>query len=347
MTLVELLVVIAIVGILIALLLPAIQSARETARRIQCLNNLKQIGLAVSNHEVTTKRFPSGAVSQQYPPEPTHPYTFYRWSALAQLLPYMEQANLRNSLDLTLPLYMPGPGYPFSTPNIPGIAVMVPAFLCPSDIAEQVKDQMGPTNYAMCAGSGSGGGTPFNTDGVFYVNSATTYADITDGTSQTIVASESLLGADTFRDSAGALTGATPERTYKFVLSFASPPNLTDFVCNGSLNYNSTVANGNDPRGFAWCSGEYRSALYNHYYPPNATNCDCVTSVTIDPTPPPARPVLYSAYGWRAARSLHMQGVNIVLADGSGRFINNQVDLIIWQGLSTRGGGETVSNLSP
>ena len=79
---------------------------------------------------------------------------------------------------------MPGPGYPFSAPNQNGIAQMLPMFLCPSDIAEQVKPPLAPTNYVMCAGSGAGGGTPFNTDGVFYANSATTYADITDGSSQ-------------------------------------------------------------------------------------------------------------------------------------------------------------------
>jgi prepilin-type processing-associated H-X9-DG protein len=238
---------------------------------------------------------------------------------------------------------MPGAGNPFSTPNIPGIAITVPEFLCPSDLAEQVKPNMGPTNYVMCAGSGGGGGTPFNTDGVFYVNSTTTYADITDGSSQTIIASESLLGADTLQDSSGAYMGVSPERTYKFVLGFTAKPDLTDAKCSATLLYNSASGSGNDPRGFAWCSGEYRCALYNHYYPPNAKICDCIASVTVDPTPPPAKPVLYSAYGWRAARSMHRGGVNVALADGSGRFVNDQVDFGVWQGLSTRAGGEVIS----
>lgn len=340
MTMVELLVVVAIIGVLMALLLPATQYAREAARRTQCLNNLKQIGAALNNHESTKKYFPAGLVSQQYPADPTHPYTFYRWSALAQLLPFMEQQNVRDLLNTSLPLYMPGPGYPISAPNQFGISQMLPMLLCPSDNGQQVKPGMGSTNYAMCAGSGGGGGTPFSTDGCFYVNSKTRYSDIADGSSQTIIASESLLGTDTPRSGTGAFTDVSPQRTYKFVLSFTSTPALTDAKCNSATLYNSSAGNGNDPRGFAWCSGEYRCASYNHYYPPNAATLDCITSVTVDPTPPPARPILYSAYGWRAARSFHPSGVNVLLADGSSRFVQETIDLSVWKALSTRSGGE-------
>jgi prepilin-type processing-associated H-X9-DG protein len=195
---------------------------------------------------------------------------------------------------------------------------------------------MGPTNFVACAGSGAGGGTPFDTDGVFYVNSATTFAEISDGASNTVAFSESLLGEDTPRDSSGAFTSSSPERSYKFVLSFAGTPELTDVKCRGSLNFNSTASTGNDPRGFAWCSGEYRSASYNHYFGPNSSEYDCIASATTDPTPPPKKPILYSAWGWRAARSAHPGGVNAAWTDGSCRFVEDSIDLAVWQSASTR-----------
>jgi len=332
-TLVELLVVIAIVGILIALLLPAIQSARESARRVQCQNSLKQIGVALANHESAHKRFPSGQVAQAHPTSASHPHTFYRWSALAQLLPYMEQQKLKDLLDLSQPLYMPLPGYPISQVNARGISQILPEFLCPNDEGQRVRSDMGPTNYAVCAGSGAEGGTPFDADGIFYVNSRTTYASITDGTSHTIAASESLIGADTPQN-LGVFSNISPERTYRFVIGFSAVADLTDARCAGTNLYNSVSSSGNDPRGFAWCSGEYRCALYNHYYPPNATILDCITSVVVDPTPPPDR--LYSAFGWRSARSLHPGGVNVLLADGSVRFVEETIDPTLWKNLSTR-----------
>src|SRR5262249_19087781 len=115
--------------------------------------------------------------------------------------------------------------------------------------------------------------------------------------------------------------------------------------CEGTKNFNSSMGNGNDPRGFAWCSGEYRCASYNHYYLPNAGEFDCITSVTVDPTKPPQR--LYSAYGWRAARSAHPGGVNLLLADGSGRFAQETIDLPVWRAWSTRETADGVGNELP
>lgn len=340
-TLVELLVVVAIIGVLVALLLPAVQSSREAARRTQCLNNLRQLGVAVNNHHAAKNKFPTGLESKPYPQDLNHPHTFYRWSSLAQLLPYLENQSVHNLLDLSFPMYMPGPGYPISEPNKAGVAHMLSGFLCPSDLGQRVKEGLGPTNYAACSGSGAGGGTPFDADGLFYVNSSTAFADIADGASNTIAFSESLLGEDTPTDADGAFASAGPERTYKFVLSFTGNPELTDADCLGSMDFNSTAGTGNDPRGFAWCSGEFRCASYNHYYLPNAQEFDCITSVTIDPTPPPAKPRLYAAYGWRTARSNHAGGVNVALADGACRFVRDDVDVEIWRSLSTRAGEET------
>jgi prepilin-type N-terminal cleavage/methylation domain-containing protein len=337
-TLVELLVVIAIIGALVAILLPAIQSAREASRRTQCLNNLKQLGVALHNYASAENHFPPGSVAKTYPAEPNYPQTFYRWSSLAHLLPYMENQSVRDLLDISLPLYMPTGGYPVADRNKAGVAQVLPEFLCASDMGQPVKSQWGPTNYVACAGSGAGGGTPFETDGVFFVNSATTFAKMADGSSHTVAMSESLLGEDTPMDEETGFVGATPERSYKFALGFSAVPDLTEEQCNTVQSYNSTLANSNDPRGFAWCSGEYRCASYNHYYLPNAANFDCITSVTVDPTLPPQK--LYSAYGWRAARSAHPGGINLVFSDGSARFEQGDVDLNVWRAMSTIAGGE-------
>jgi hypothetical protein len=324
--------------VLVALLLPAIQSAREAARRAQCTNNLKQLGIALHHYVSAEKHFPPGLVAKTYADQPNHPQTFYRWSSLAHLLPYMENQSVRDVLDLSLPLYMPGAGYPVAVRNKAGVAQVLPEFLCASDLGQPVKTHWGPTNYVACAGSGVGGGTPFETDGVFYVNSATTFAKLRDGSSHTVVMSESLLGEDTQLDATSGFAGATPQRNYKFTLGFFAVSDLTDARCNGTRNYNSTIGNGNDPRGFAWCSGEYRSASYNHYYTPNAANFDCITSVTVDPTLPPQR--LYSAYGWRAARSNHVGGVNLLMADGSLQFVADEIEANVWRALSTVDGVE-------
>ena len=332
MTLIELLVVVAIIGVMIGLLLPAVQYARESGRRLQCMNNMRQVGLALTNFASSERHFPSAAISKEYPTKPEWPHTFYRWSALAQSLPYLEQENVLDLLDLSIPLYLPG--YVVSERNKAGIATVLPVFLCASDIRQPVQDGFGPTNYAVCAGTGAGGGTPFDTDGMFFVNSATKYADITDGTSHTVMLSESLLGEDT-KTSGGTFVGYTPERSYKFAFSIFGGPELSDFKCNGSANYN-TLTTRNGPRGFAWCSGEYRSATYNHYYAPNSPICDCMNSAATDPTIGVSKPILNSAYGWRSARSWHPGGVNVILADGSGHFVENSVDLIVWRGMSTR-----------
>ena len=337
-TLVELLVVIAIIGVLVGLLLPAIQSARESARRTQCLNNLKQLGVALQNYASAEKQFPPGSVSKTYAPQPNHPQTFYRWSAHAHLLPYLENQSVRDALDLSLPLYLPGAGYPIADRNKTGVAKVLPEFLCPSDLGQPVKSEWGPTNYVACAGSGAGGGTPFETDGVFYVNSATTFAKINDGSSHTAAMSESLLGEDAQLDPTSGFSGVSPERNYKFGLGFSAVSDLTDAKCNSTKTFNSTLGNGNDPRGFAWSSGEYRCALYNHYYTPHAASFDCITSVTVDPSLPPQR--LYSAFGWRTARSKHSGGVNTLFADGSARLLADSISLPVWKNLSTRSGGD-------
>jgi prepilin-type N-terminal cleavage/methylation domain-containing protein/prepilin-type processing-associated H-X9-DG protein len=316
-TLVELLIVIAIIGVLVSLLLPAVQASRAAASRNACANNLRQVGLAAQNHVAARGYFPSGSVAKEFPAQPFTAWTFYRWSALAELTPYLENTAAYNSLNLSVPLY--GADLQVRPENVAGVKIFVREFLCPSDLERAVSENFGPTNYAMCAGSGIGGGTPRDTDGVFFMNSQTTPAKITDGLSKTALISESTLGQP-------QQSNRDPRTDYKFV--FASP--LSDVICGATNQWNMS-----DPRGFAWVNGEFRCGLYNHYMTPNSATFDCMGvqlggGVKLQFTP----------YGWRAARSNHPGGVNVALADGSLRFVGDEVDAVVWTALSTIAGGE-------
>jgi len=312
-TLVELLVVIAIIGILVALLLPAVQAAREAARRMSCGNNIRQIGLALQNHEAAVKHFPPGTVAKRYDDVPSTPWTFYRWSALAMLSPYLENTAAYNALDLTKPLY--NVTFAITPENIAGSQIMVPTFLCPSDDSRRLHPSFGPTNYAMCTGSGTNGGSPANTDGMFFVNSRIRTRDVADGLSNTIAVSESILGA-------AGNSKKDPVNAYRF--TFQTP--ITEFACRISVAWNYA-----DPRGFSWVNGEYRCALYNHYFVPNATSHDCI-GVQMSGGPD----VQYTPWAWRTARSRHVGGVVALRGDGSTFFLNNSIDLAAWRALATR-----------
>jgi hypothetical protein len=317
-SLVELLVVIAIIGALVALLLPAIQSSRGAASRTSCANNLRQIGLAAQNYVSAKKHFPTGSVAKEFPAQPFVAWTLYRWSALAELLPYMENASAYDALDLSVPLY--GANFKVRPENVEAVKTVVAEYLCPADIRQPVSTEFGPTNYAMNAGSGIGGGTPRDTDGVCYMNSQVTPAKIIDGMSKTALASESRLGqpqTGTYHD---------PQTEYKF--AFGSP--LSDTVCAAANQWNMS-----DPRGFAWVNGEFRCALYNHYYLPNSSTPDCMGVQLGGGTQ-----VQFTPYGWRTARSAHPGGVNLINADCSLQFLHDDVDQIIWRGMSTIAGSE-------
>src|SRR5215212_10773555 len=104
-SLIELLVVIGIIGVLVALLIPAIQASRGASIRVQCANNLRQLGVAAHNHESARGYFPAGSVAKEYPGDPNAPWSLFRWSALAMLTPYLENTAVYNRLDLSAPLY--------------------------------------------------------------------------------------------------------------------------------------------------------------------------------------------------------------------------------------------------
>ncbi|HQU42208.1 MAG TPA: DUF1559 domain-containing protein [Pirellulales bacterium] len=195
-TLVELLVVIAIVGILIGLLLPAVQAARESARRTQCVNNLKQLGIACQNYHDAMRRLPPGYLAAgPYVDGETDTTPGWGWAAL--LLPNMEQTTVYQSANFSLPVQHPA--------NARAVQTWVAPYLCPSDIVPDtpyaVPNASGstvalaaPASYAACTGSDAFEVFAATGDGLFYRNSGTRFAEILDGTTFTILAGDRAFG---------------------------------------------------------------------------------------------------------------------------------------------------------
>lgn len=331
-TLVEVLVVVAILAIVVALVLPAVQSVREAGRRTHCTNNLRQLVLAATLHESAHGHFPLGAESRAWPDKPNFPHQYFRWSALAHLAPFHEQEHLLRGLDLSVPLYTDLRPDAIAPQNKPFVALTLSLFLCPSDRGSPISSLFGPTNYATCTGTGMGGGTPFDTDGMFFINSAVRARTVTDGLSKTVAFSESILGAGPTATRDG--TGLDPATAYAFTL--AAP--LSDTLCGSPMFWNYT-----DLRGFSWANGEFRTTLYNHWRLPNDRTIDCI-GVVMNTTD---RSRLYAGYGWRTARSRHPGGIHAAWADGAVRFVEDAVALDVWRAAATRAGGEAPAANGP
>ncbi len=320
--------VIAIIAILIGLLLPAVQKVREAAARIKCQNNLKQLGLAFHNHESTLGYFPAG-YEQKVGKDPmyaTIPPFRFRWSALAKLTPYLEQTAVYNLCDLDNPLYDNSGNVIDSKGNRVAVQTSVPIFLCPSDPLSGSKPDLNfaPTNYAFCVGSGRNcaSRSPSFTavkppDGMFYNGSKTRFADIIDGTSNTAMASETLIGKNDAPSGTAPTDAPTMERTYRW---FQSQTAFTIDNCGPATS----APQYKFDRNTRWADGDAYETLYDHGLPPNSPIMDCIST----------------AANWKAARSKHSGGVNVLRCDGSVKFVANTVDPVVWGDLGSIAGGE-------
>ena len=309
-TLIELLVVIAIIAVLIALLLPAVQAAREAARRMQCTNNLKQIGIACHNYHDVCGALPAAEMV----------YNATSLSALTNLLPFMEQTNVFNSINFSLTYNTPTNNV---LQNVTAQNTKISTFLCPSDLADQHPEFGAQTNYmadmgswiVWMAASGPNAGLR-GPDGAFYGNSATRFADVTDGLSNTAFYSERVLA-----DGNNAIVSPISDVFF----SPAQPTTLDGAVaaCQAIDIYNPASA---FPlfMGAPWINGQHVSLQVT---PPNSRSCGFFTALRA--CMPPS--------------SMHSGGVNLLLGDGSVKFVKNTISLPTWRGLGTRAGGEVLS----
>jgi len=335
-SLIELLVVMGIISLLVGLLLPAVQKVRESAARTRCQNNLKQIGLALHNYHGANNKLPPvfpATLRGTYVNLPVAPY-LYTWSALTQLTPFLEQTAVYDKFDFDSPLY-DYRTYAVSTPNQAAVQIVVPLFLCPSDKGQPARNPngakpMGVVNYVASIGSGTTAGaapygSPWDADGLFRAQQSITFLDVSDGLSNTAAFSESTLGEGAV-STVGPIPG-NPQKLYG-VVGVLSPA-----ACDVS-----TIWNFPQLRGFLWASGEIRCSSYNHYYPPNGPKYDCIANMST-----PGKQQLTSV-GFKAARSNHAGGVNVLMGDGSLRFVTNQVQPSTWTALGTRAGNDNASD---
>ena len=322
-TLVELLVVIAIIGVLIALLLPAVQMAREAARRMSCTNNMKQLGLALHNYHDTFLKFPQynqpGAIAGGS--------AGYAYSIHVKLLPFIEQSALYDRVKtVTQDFYRDG-NHAESTVQ----AMRLSAYVCPSD-SPFPDSRIGNCNYPVSAGSNIGWDIDVaRQNGVFSYRTANGLASITDGTSNTIMVGEHITGDNeegAYRvesDVVRGLSWSAHQSTSQGVISQADV-DAAGAACHASPSSHSSVS------ALRWNRGTFEYAVINTLAPPNWKYPSCMTSTSTTNHG--------SSRGIYAARSRHPGGVNMTLADASVRFVNETVDLQTYHAMGSRNGGE-------
>jgi prepilin-type N-terminal cleavage/methylation domain-containing protein/prepilin-type processing-associated H-X9-DG protein len=356
-TLIELLVVIAIIAVLIALLLPAVQAAREAARRMQCINNLKQIGLALHNYNSSVNTFPMGS-SLNFSPY----YGFggwANWSVHALLLPYMEQSPLYNAANFNLDAGLDDPVTDAINSTV--YLTRIATFLCPSD------GPAGTTNinsYRGSIGTTVVQGVPsLQVSGLFSMSSLrNAYGganptiglnSCTDGTSNTIAFGEAMVGiagrGNSFRGNGISLSSPSTTNFNKdwdgqdVEQKPVSSLNAALAQCNAfwqTMPPGSTWSSGMKERaGWFWSIGDRTLTLFNTVIPPNSQTAPwghCELEGCAGCVPNEAQ--------FDNASSYHPGGANFCLADGSTRFIKSSISMPIYWSLGTRAYGEIISS---
>lgn len=316
-TLIELLVVIAIIAVLIALLVPAVQKVREAAARTQCLNNLRQVGIALHSFEGANKSFPM----------PTYPVgtTGDGWSMHARLLPYIEQENIHRNIRFGL-----------SYAAQPAItAQRVPVYLCPSENNDRPRPDGAITHYPISYGANMGTWMVWNPnggqagDGAFAVNTRVKPTTIPDGTSNTLAFAEVKAFTPYLRDggspsAAGTSPPGSPAALVAYGGSFKTDSGHTEWVDARSHQ-----------TGFTTVFTPNTAVPYSS----GGTNYDIdFTSSREGKT---TNLITYAAV---TARSYHAQSINVLLMDGSARTVDNSITLQTWRSLGTRAGGEPIGD---
>jgi prepilin-type N-terminal cleavage/methylation domain-containing protein/prepilin-type processing-associated H-X9-DG protein len=326
-TLIELLVVLSIISILAGLLLPAVQSAREAARRLRCSANLHQFGIALNSYHEAWNGFPICITNTR---DKAGRWYYGEYAVHTRLLPYLDRRPLYDSINFTIgtaPLnQFGGPLFPNELAVIPANATVfntkIQIFLCPSDFS--IFESTG-TNYRANIGVGPGIMTlvenPDSGNGFFQVLGFTRAADVPDGLSHTSAFSERLLGS-------GSLVDLVPERDF-----WPAPGEM--WTADNSLIACRSVAREGNTSGYAyagrwWFWAGSERTFYNHAQVPNGRIPDCIMHGFI------------SSHGLATARSLHPGGVNVLMGDGSTRFVTEGVAREAWRGLGTRNGSEFV-----
>ena len=343
-TLIELLVVIAIIAVLIALLLPAVQAAREAARRIQCTNNLKQLGLAVANYESSNGALPP-QMSMSFVGATTTVFWKSQWGVTARLLPYTEQTALFNAMNINNKVS--------DASNSTAVSSNLAALICPSEpnaVPYAVAGTTGAitkygiSNYGWCTGdwfSFGGNGGQINRS-AFGVNQSRKVAAFTDGTSQTVIGSEVKAFTQAFHDCSGSAVPspgpASPNAQPDVATVMAS-------VVSGFSSCKLVTAQAGMPGGghTHWANGNSFYDGFTTALPPNtkvlagtpAFDSDMSSEDEDDGGP---------TYAAITSRSYHPGGVNSLFGDGSVRFIKSTVNYPTWRALGTVSGGEVVSS---